>query len=85
MLAGKLKQSKQRNLKPSNRLAMHTYLQEVDAHTLVGNAHGGTEKVTTFQSIIQHGLDSVLLLRSKTIHSRDPPWVILLDFLNSFF
>ena len=75
MLAGKLKQSKQRNLKPSNRLAMHTYLQEVDAHTLVGNAHGCTEKVTTFQSIIQHGLDSVLLLRSKMIHSRDPPWV----------
>ena len=75
MLAGKLKQSKQRNLKPSNRLAMHTYLQEVDAHTLVGNAHGCTEKVTTFQSIIQHGLDSVLPLGSKTIHSRDPPWV----------
>ena len=66
---------KTRDLKPSNRLAMRTYLQEVDAHTLVGNAHGCTEKVTTFQSIIQHGLDSVLPLRSKTIHSRDPPWV----------
>ena len=66
---------KTRDLKPSNRLAMRTYLQEVDAHTLVGNAHGCAEKVTTFQSIIQHGLDSVLPLRSKTIHSRDPPWV----------
>ena len=66
---------KTRDLKPSNRLAMRTYLQEVDAHTLVGNAHGRAEKVTTFQSIIQHGLDSVLPLRSKTIHSRDPPWV----------
>ena len=33
--------------------------------------------MTTFQSIIQHGLDSVLPLRSKTIHSRDPPWVNL--------
>ena len=54
---------------------MGTYLQEVDAHTLIGNAHVCPEKVTTFQSIIQHGLDSVLPLRSKTIHSRDPPWV----------
>ena len=66
---------KTRDLKPSNRLAMRTYLQEVDAHTLVGDAHGCAVKVTTFQSIIQHGLDSVLPLRSKTIHSRDPPWV----------
>ncbi|XP_068749281.1 uncharacterized protein [Montipora capricornis] len=66
---------KTRDLKPSNRLAMRTYLQEVDVHTLVGNAHGCAEKVSTFQSIIQHGLDSVLPLRSKTIHSRDPPWV----------
>ena len=66
---------KTRDLKPSNRLAMRTYLQEVDAHTLVGKAHGCVAKVTTFQSIIQHGLDSVLPLRSKTIHSGDPPWV----------
>ena len=33
------------------------------------------EKVSIFQSIIQHGLDSVLPLRSKAIHSRDPPWI----------
>ena len=66
---------KPRDLKPSNHLAMRTYLQEVDTHTLVGNANGRAEKVTTFQSIIQHGLDSVLPLGSKTIHSRDPPWV----------
>ena len=66
---------KARDLKPSNRLPMRTYLQEVDVHTLFGNAHGCGEKVSTFQSIIQHGLDSVLPLQSKTIHSRDPPWV----------
>ena len=66
---------KKRDLKPSNRLAFRSYLQEVDAHTLVGNAHSCAKKVSTFQSIIQHGLDSVLPLRSKTIHSRDPPWV----------
>ena len=42
---------------------MRTYLQEIDARTLVGNAHGCAEKVVSiFQSIIQHGLDSVLPL-----------------------
>ena len=66
---------KTRDLKPSNRLAIRIYLQEVDAYTLVGNVHGCAEKVSIFQSIIQHGLDSVLPLRSKAIHSRDPPWI----------
>ena len=66
---------KTRDLKPSNRLAIRTYLQEVDAYTLVGNVHGCAEKVSIFQSIIQHGLDIVLPLRSKAIHSRDPPWI----------
>ena len=64
---------KTRDLKPSNRLAIRTYLQEVDAYTLIGNIHGCAEKVSIFQSIIQHGLDSVLPLRSKAIHSSDPP------------
>ena len=66
---------KTRDLKPSNRLAIRIYLQEVDAYTLVGNEHGYAEKASSFQSIIQHGLDSVLPLRSKAIHSRDPPWI----------
>ena len=64
-----------RDLRPSTRLAMRTYLQEVDVHTLVNNANGCAEKVSTFQSIIQYGLDSVLPMRSKIIHSSDPPWV----------
>ena len=66
---------KTRDLKPSNRLVIRTYLQEVDVYTLIGNIHGCAEKVSIFQSIIQHGLDSVLPLRSKAIHSRDPPWI----------
>ena len=66
---------KTRDLKPSNRLAIRTYLQEVDAYTLVGNVHGCAEKVSIFQSIVQHGLDSLLPLRSKAVHSRDPPWI----------
>ena len=39
---------KTRDLKPSNRLAIRTYLQEVDAYTLVGNVHGCAEKVSIF-------------------------------------
>ena len=39
---------KTRDLKPSNRLTIRTYLQEVDAYTLVGNVHGCAEKVSIF-------------------------------------
>ena len=53
---------------------MRTYLKEVDAHTLVSDAHSGMEKVLIFQSIIRYGLGSTPL-PSKSIHSSDPPWV----------
>ena len=66
---------KSRDLRPSNRLSMPTYLQEVDAHTLVGNADSCEEKTSIFESIIQTGLNSVLPLRSKTVHSSEPPWL----------
>ena len=66
---------KARDLRPSSRLAMRTYLQEVDAHTLVGDANSCAEKASIFQSIIQCGPDSILPVQSKSIHSTDPPWV----------
>ena len=66
---------KSRDLRPNNRLSMRTYLQEVDAHTLVSNADSCEEKTSIFESIIQTGLNSVLPLRSKTVHSSEPPWL----------
>ena len=66
---------KSRDLRPNNRLSMRTYLQEVDAHTLVSNADSCEEKTSIFESIIQTGLNSILPLRSKTVHSSEPPWL----------
>ena len=54
---------------------MRTYLQEVDAHTLVSNADSCEEKMSIFESIVQTGLNSVLPLRSKRVHSSEPPWL----------
>ena len=65
---------KSRDLRPSNRLSMRTYLQEVDAHTLVSNADSCEEKTFILESIIQTGLNSVLPpLDQKTVHSSEPP------------
>ena len=43
---------KSRDLKPRKRLSMRTYLQEVDAHTLVSNTDSCEEKTSIFESII---------------------------------
>ena len=66
---------KVRDLRPSSRLAMFRYLQEVDIYTLVSKADNCAEKVSIFESIIQSGLDCVMPLRSRKIHPSDPPWV----------
>ena len=64
-----------RDLRPSSRLAMSRYLQEVDIYTLVSKADNCVEKLSIFESIIQSGLDCIMPLRSKKIHPSDPPWV----------
>ena len=66
---------KSRNLKPSNRLAMRTYLQNVDINAQIGSVHTGVEKVSDLELIFQVGMDFVMPLRSKTIYSGEPPWI----------
>lgn len=64
-----------RDLKPSNRLAMRMYLQEVDVPALISTVNTCAEKTSLLETIVQTGLDFVLPLRSKTIRSNDPPWI----------
>ena len=57
---------KSRDLRPSNRLSMRTYLcREVDAHTLVSNADSCEEKTSIFESIIQTGLNAHTLVSNS--------------------
>ena len=69
------KMIKSRDLCPSNRFAIGTYLQQVDVTSLLTTVNTCTEKMTLFESIVNVGLDLVLPLRSKTIHLNEPAWI----------
>ena len=66
---------KSRDLRPSNRLAMHTYFQEIDVAAVVKTKDTCAEKLEIFQSILKNGLDQVVPLRTRTIHLNEPPWI----------
>ena len=66
---------KSRDLRTTNRLAMRTYLDEVDFGRLVGCKESCEEKTVALETIIKTGLDFVLPLKSKTIIANEPPWI----------
>ena len=66
---------KSRDLRPSNRLALRSYLEAVDVNAHTNTVNFCAEKVAILESIVQVGLDYVLPLRSKTIYPGEPPWV----------
>ena len=66
---------KSRDLRPSKRLAMRTYLQEVNIPGFTNSVSTYAEKVSLLETIITTGLDMVLSLRSKTVYSNEPPWI----------
>ena len=67
-----------RDLRPSSRLAIRSYLEKVDVPALLDNVSTCTEKTKLFETIVNTGLDLILPLRSKTVHLNDPPWVNLI-------
>ena len=48
---------KSRDLRPRNRLAMHTYFKEIDVAAVVKTKDTCAEKLEIFQSILKNGLD----------------------------
>ena len=64
-----------RDLRPSNRLAMRTYLNEVDVTALIRAMSTCEEKVSMLQKIIKTGLDFVLPMKPKIVHRTEPPWI----------
>ena len=64
-----------RDLRPSNRLAMQTYLYEVDVTAMIGAMNTCEETVLMLQNIIKTGLDFVLPMKRKTVHPTEPPWI----------
>ena len=66
---------KSRDVRPSSRLAIGTYLQQVDVKALLTTVNTCTEKMTLFESVVNTGLDIVFPLRSKIIHLNEPRWI----------
>lgn len=66
---------KSRDLRPSKRLAKRTYLREVNIPEFTNSVATCTEKASLLETIITTGLDMVLPLQSKTVHSSEPPWI----------
>lgn len=68
---------KSRDLRPSNRLAVRSYLKLVDVPSILKNAVSCEGKVSMFEEIVKTGLDNIIPLRSKTIQLNEPPWMTL--------
>ena len=66
---------KSRDLRATNRMAMRTYLEEVNLGLLVGLKGSCEEKTRTLETIIKTGMDTLLRPKSKTVIANEPPWI----------
>ena len=64
-----------RNMRPSKRLTMRTYLESVDLDTLLNSADSCEDKTSLLGQIIKTGLDHVMPMRTRKVHSTEPPWI----------
>ena len=65
---------KSRDLRATIRMAMRTYLKEVNLGLLVGLKETCEEK-TRNETIIKTGMDTLLRPKSKTVIANEPPWI----------
>ena len=66
---------KSRDMRPSKRLAMRTYLESVDLDTIPNSADCCEGKTSLLEQIINTGLDHVMPMRTRKVHSTEPPWI----------
>ena len=65
---------KARDLRPSKRQAMGTYLEAVDVCTMTCALETCAEKMLFLEQIITTGLDHILPIQPRRVHSPEPPW-----------
>lgn len=66
---------KSRDLRPTTRMAMRTYLGNVDVKTLIDSKDSCKGKVEMLETIVKTGMDILLPLKSKSVQTNEPPWV----------
>ena len=64
-----------RDLRPSKRQAMGTYLEAVDVYNMTCALESCAEKVSLLEQIITTVLDRILPIQSRRVHSTEPPWI----------
>ena len=66
---------KSRDLRPTKRLAMRKYLEEVDVKSIIDTERSCERKTQMLESVINFGLDTLLPLKTKITFSNEPPWM----------
>ena len=66
---------KARDLRPSKRHAMSSYLEAVDVCAMTSALETCVEKVSLLKEIMATGLDRILPIQSRRVHSTEPPWI----------
>ena len=69
--------TKSRDLRPTKRLALRQYLEEVNVEELVNNQILCNDKVKTLELIINTGLDAIAPIKKKIIITNEPSWMSL--------
>jgi len=64
-----------RDLRTTKRLAMHTYLEEVNIKSMIDSSDSCEDKVKTLENIVNTGTNILLPLKKKIIHPSEPEWV----------
>ena len=62
-------------MRPSKRLAMRTYLESVSLDTILNSADSCEGKTSLLEEIVKTGLDHVMPMRTRKVHSTEPPWI----------
>ncbi|KXJ08316.1 hypothetical protein AC249_AIPGENE967 [Exaiptasia diaphana] len=64
-----------RDVRPTKRLAMRTYLEEVNINSLISSNDTCDGKVRMLENVVNTGVNILLPLKKKTIHPNEPAWV----------
>ncbi|XP_068726169.1 uncharacterized protein [Montipora capricornis] len=62
-------------MRPSKRLAMRSYLESVDLDSILNSVDSCEGKTSLLEQIIKTGLDHVMPMRTRKVHSTEPPWI----------
>ena len=63
-----------RDMRPTNRLAMQTYLEQVNVAEMIKTASPCVDKTSLLQLTIKTGLDAIMPERTKYIQNSGPRW-----------